>query len=637
MGDVCRLKTIGIPVTLLLLALGGGGCLSGGGSGGIEEAGTEGTAPEAYEIRIRFPESIVDEVSGGMSALKSSHDSGKGKSKDDDKDKKEVVCKKNSVQVECTVSLFNTGVDEPLFTTLVRFCNCFDCDPDVFAGNLATGGKGRNPAGGRLEVACVTDKKLFTGKTGDGFFCENEDKKDGHGIVDFCQLSVDMFHSGCDDLEDFGRFVCLSKNPLPTQIDLYEVLISKPREFLGCPDVELCGNAHCDIVTKKICPGTGLDCEEVNCEVFSCEEVITYDDREVCPGDCATLGDGECTCENTNIPDENLNRPDPRAYFDCHCGDLDEDPSVGENVVSCRKDCGYCGDGICTLGIEESLGESEESCIWDCAGVERIEVGEVRTPFKTAATVDCPPYALPCTEDSKCQEWWELGPEYTCDEVTVHNPLFRFLDKKASCCTRNRLCNIGLRPTEEQVDFEGPPCGTDADCAEIKSTFPTVDSSGNRVGPGGQPFTYDVSWICDRSRCVCVEPREIGCFCNFDGRCDHNLGERASGGGEGGFGEFKGCPDCRGRETNCSDGTDNDRDGFTDCDDPDCSSNIACGGGGVRCPVLPFIPNPRNIFDSNGDGGVSCAELTNARCPFDCAACCDSIGRYSTDGTCCLP
>ena len=89
-------------------------------------------------------------------------------------------------------------------------------------------------------------------------------------------------------------------------------------------------------------------------------------------------------------------------------------------------------------------------------------------------------------------------------------------------------------------------------------------------------------------------------------------------------------------ESDCTDGLDNDEDGLTDCDDPDCADNAqvqVCGGGGGEVG-----PDGRENtdeacgdgVDNDGDGLIDCADqdcFGNPRIE----ACAGEVGGGSED------
>ena len=73
-------------------------------------------------------------------------------------------------------------------------------------------------------------------------------------------------------------------------------------------------------------------------------------------------------------------------------------------------------------------------------------------------------------------------------------------------------------------------------------------------------------------------------------------------------------------ERNCSDGTDNDQDGLTDCDDDDCDDLCESGGATEVCD---------NGSDDDGDGAIDCED---SDCSDSCAETCDDGVDNDADG-----
>lgn len=76
-------------------------------------------------------------------------------------------------------------------------------------------------------------------------------------------------------------------------------------------------------------------------------------------------------------------------------------------------------------------------------------------------------------------------------------------------------------------------------------------------------------------------------------------------------------------ETNCSDNTDNDLDGLTDCADPDCYGSAACTGE---------ICN--NYIDDDGDGLIDCADPSCTSSPLCTATCGNNVCDAGETQTC---
>lgn len=77
-------------------------------------------------------------------------------------------------------------------------------------------------------------------------------------------------------------------------------------------------------------------------------------------------------------------------------------------------------------------------------------------------------------------------------------------------------------------------------------------------------------------------------------------------------------------ETSCNDGVDNDADGDTDCDDPDCNGDPACtGGGDLCCNPMPGTQGPG-----------PCSNQTVANCVCSSVNYCCFGGHGDWDATC---
>ena len=68
--------------------------------------------------------------------------------------------------------------------------------------------------------------------------------------------------------------------------------------------------------------------------------------------------------------------------------------------------------------------------------------------------------------------------------------------------------------------------------------------------------------------------------------------------------------DCRSAETTCTDRRDEDCDGLTDCDDPDCAGSAGCGECVPEDPYYddPLIPRCKDGIDNDCDGLTDCRD-----------------------------
>jgi spore coat protein A len=217
----------------------------------------------------------------------------------------------------------------------------------------------------------------------------------------------------------------------------------------------------------------------------------------------------------------------------------------GEDCVSCSEDCGkvsgaLCGNGLCEAGD----GENCVTCAEDCAGKQK---GSASKQF-------CCGY----------------------DDDQVGGPILCGVDPEDDRCidsASNLFCRIAPRV---------PACCGDALCEgqeEVEDTYCDVDCT-----PGG-------------STCTPTETPEGSCFdgvdndCNndtdcTDANCDGAAGSTTSCGTGlcastgiltcSGGAEVDTCVPDPATELICDDRLDNDCDGLTDGDDPDCQAGVDC-------------------------------------------------------------
>lgn len=113
-------------------------------------------------------------------------------------------------------------------------------------------------------------------------------------------------------------------------------------------DCHACGDAYCNPAyeTCQTCPGDCVVCPE--CGNKECEAGEGLNSEEPCPADCGTCGDGLCSA---------IEQMAENCAYDCMavCGDgtcgkgefAQEQP--GDNYVLCPQDCGWAGDGVCSM------------------------------------------------------------------------------------------------------------------------------------------------------------------------------------------------------------------------------------------------------------------------------------------------
>ena len=193
-----------------------------------------------------------------------------------------------------------------------------------------------------------------------------EDCHCGDGI---CQPDSGENSKNCKD------DCCICGDCLCNTMDCGEKLENCPSDCSTCGDHLMSPGE-----SPKCCPldacwtGGGSGCGDGICMGPMCGE-----DPQSCPQDCSTTACGNQTCEKGENPfvcaedclvkvcgNGSCEPPDEdplKCPNDCgpSCGDCE--CKDGENFVSCPVDCGYCGDGICSHCLDETV----QNCPKDCA------------------------------------------------------------------------------------------------------------------------------------------------------------------------------------------------------------------------------------------------------------------------------
>lgn len=250
-------------------------------------------------------------------------------------------------------------------------------------------------------------------------------------------------------------------------------------------------------------------------------------------------GDGFCD------PDEDeCNCPEDCGYppsIETNCSDgVDEDC---DGLTDCEDgDCDGSPDCICDNdGVCES-GEDCSNCPNDCFSGSGAVCGN--NICETADGEDC----ASCPQDCNGVQTGKPDFRYCCGDGDGHNPVG---------CDDPR-CSSGGN-TCSDIPAVGSCCG-DGICEGSE------DSYNCAVDCGPAPYCGDGICNGDEDSYSCEEDCGPPPFCG-DGICDEGEDQCS-------------CPDDCGYpptiETNCSDGIDEDCDGYADCDDGDCSADPAC-------------------------------------------------------------
>lgn len=204
----------------------------------------------------------------------------------------------------------------------------------------------------------------------------------------------------------------------------------------------------------------------------------------------------------------------------------------------------------------------------------------------------------------------------------------------------------------------------DAGRPGIDANLPSVDAAVTACSTTGPENTAEAcSDACDNDGNGFVDCNDFGCCsvvtCGADTACGRrgDAGVRADA-------FVPACPTMGDENTTgaCSDGCDNDGDGFADCDDFDCCSRVTCGpstacgrrgDGGVRSDAAVMAcatAGPESSADAcsdgcdnDGNGYYDCGDRNCCRYRSDCGAStycgrlentCATVGDENTAGAC---
>jgi len=327
---------------------------------------------------------------------------------------------------------------------------------------------------------------------------------------------------------------------------------------LACNGAETCAAGVCQ-------SGTAINCNDgVACTMDACVDPL---------GTCSNTPDsGQCNDGNactTDVCDAVSGCTNTATSPCCGNGTCES----GENCNTCPGDCfagtavnPSCGNGICEAFDRENC----KRCPQDCAGTEQGpfccgDGGDGDNPVSCA--------------DSRC-----TAGGFQCIDVPG----------TASCCgdgicegsETNANCAADCGPPAFCGDGFCDPGEDQCNCAADCGAAPALETSCT----DGVDNDCDGLADCNDADCA-SDPTCVVPFCG-DAFCDPNE-DQCNCAADCGTPPLS--------ETNCTDGADNDCDGFTDCNDADCASDPTC--------VVPFCGD--SICDPNED---------QCNCAADCGA-----------------
>ncbi len=383
---------------------------------------------------------------------------------------------------------------------------------------------------------------------------------------------------------------------------------SGPERTVGASPKSTCrwGTSSCAQPLGSQCVGQVLPAQEL-CNGLDDDCNGAIDDLPVTPacgvGVCASVSHA---CVDGGLAACNYALALPPGYAPTEtCGDgLDNDCNgLTDDGCPCVLDAG----AACWTGVASACPQGRP-CLGVCRrGTELC--GSL--PDGGTAYGSCTGQVLPSSEQTTSQ--CTNGVDDDCDGLTdCEDP-----DCAGRRCTANGACVGGAcavcSPDGGVSQPQGETTcndGVDNDCDALVDCLDTASCRGRSCGGPGAACDSDGGCACSGNGGA-PEAVEQSCGDGADNDCDGLADCKdpdcagASCGGPGATCSSGGNCRCSGNggtpqnpETSCSDGFDNDCDGFADCKDPSCSGIGGCGRES----------NCRNGNDDDGDGLVDCAD-----------------------------
>jgi hypothetical protein len=484
--------------------------------------------------------------------------------------------------------------------------------------------------------------------------CANGVDDDGDGLTD------------CDDVDCVDHPAC---QPPPPEV------CDNERDDDGdghtdCDDVDCALDPACLTPPPEDCDngrdddGDGhIDCDDVDCAL---DPACLPPPPEDCTNNVDDDRDGDTDCDDTDCDDHPACAGGPEDCFDR----IDND---GDGLVDCADpECSAAvtREGACTNPADLPIAgrvdvmELGQSCIIDAGCLNDVACntrciqaatglsagcatcgGELAACVVERCLLSCADTASPACADCIARSCY---PGYVECFGLLH-------------CAFEYVCDNGVSDDEDAlVDCADPDCAGDPACAPCVDdarepnddmatatvAVPTALFQG-LVSAGGDEDWFAVQ-VCSRgllaARAVydttagavdlailtadgtvratstaVANGRRVQWLSTVDGTVYVRLRQPAADGClPYDLGVTLDRTNCAGTPERCDDGIDNDRDGATDCDDPDCATFPAC---------LPPVEDCDNGVDDDGDGAVDCRDA-------DCAAdpACQPGGENCFDG-----
>jgi len=410
-------------------------------------------------------------------------------------------------------------------------------------------------------------------------------------------------------ISDFSIEVSCEGGPT-TEQDCEDGIDNDGDAAVDCDDPDCWPDPVCVAGGPEIC-NDGLDNDQDG--DADCDDIIDCNTFPTCD-----YGGGDCCTDNGSPGCENNLGEDCVCDFDPYCCEGNWDAICADYYVNVCG--GTCGGPVtetdCDNGIDDDSDGLVDCDDADCGSAPNCLIPPTETDCANNfdddvdGLVDCDD--PDCLIDPSC-----IGPatENDCSNG-IDDDSDGLIDCQDADCFLDPSCVGGPEDCDNGIDDDSDG---DVDCDDSDCTFvdPSCDAGdGDCCSANGTPGCSDEAGedcVCDNDAyccnnlwdSICADAYQTVCsgVCTGVEDCSNGLDDDSDGFADCDDSDCAGAPNCGPptTETSCTDGVDNDQDGDTDCADSDCAPD-------PNCAPPPTEGNCGNLIDDDGDSLIDCAD-----------------------------
>ena len=404
-------------------------------------------------------------------------------------------------------------------------------------------------------------------------------------MVEDCSNGIDDDGDGFVDCDDFDCDDDLSCTGEGGSCAVYGCVGYTPENSCQCNDLceqydnccddyeDVCG----DVVPSNEDCSNGIDDDGdgfVDCDDWNCD---------------GTIGDIDPACDGANPSSEDCSNgvdDDGDSYVDCDDFDCDDDPSCSGSSEDCSNGVDDDGDGYVDCddwNCDGTIGDIDPACDGANPSSEDCSNG---IDDDGDGYVDCDDFDCSCDEDCENSEDCSNGIDDDGDG---------FIDCDDFDCNCDLNCESSSEDCGNGVDDDGDSY---VDCDDFDCSDDPVCDNGSE----GSCAEYGCVGYTPENSCQCND------LCEQYGNCCDDYEDV--------------CGDVVPSDEDCSNGIDDDGDGYIDCEDWNCDGTI--GDIDPACDDGSPSEDCNNGIDDDGDGYIDCDDFDCSGEP-SCSGCDDDL------------